>query len=366
MNKLQSTLALLLAGNFLLSGCKQQTEYPPQPQTKVEIFEVGQQNQQQLRSFSAVIRAHELVPLSFRVSGELNSLPITARKVIAKGEILASLENSDFKRRLNEAQAALTLAEKNYSRAKTLLPQEAISQSEHDTLKAHYEIAYASFRQARQALSYTQITAYEDSIISEIHVENFESVQPGKAIVSLHSKDYLLVEVQVPEKLIATGNRAALQQEYTVKVEELGGQTFKARYFEHQTEMDKDTNSYLFTLIMPKTTGNLILPGMSATVDANLQQSQAFSSTSIAIPNEAVFYDNSEELSSAATYVWLYDQAQQTVSKRFVKTASLNHSGILITSGLNFGEQVVIAGGRALFEGQQVQIKQQSMAGVNN
>ena len=54
------------------------------------------------------------------------------------------------------------------------------------------------------------------------------------------------------------------------------------------------------------------------------------------------------------TYVWIVDEAANTVSQRSVTTGELDRSGIQIRDGLDPGELVVVSGASFLTDGQVV------------
>jgi multidrug efflux system membrane fusion protein len=103
------------------------------------------------------------------------------------------VRSSDYSQRLaagrasvTEARAAATLAEQNYERAKNLFEANAISKSDLDTQRAHYDTARATVEnaiaqsnQAGIALADTVLAAPMDGVILARHVEVGTLVSPG-------------------------------------------------------------------------------------------------------------------------------------------------------------------------------------------
>jgi multidrug efflux pump subunit AcrA (membrane-fusion protein) len=77
------------------------------------------------------------------------------------------------------------------------------------------------------------------------------------------------------------------------------------------------------------------------------------------VPVAAVFSVAGEDDS----YVWVIDEASQTVSRRAVATDQITPHGIAVTSGIEPGEWVATAGVNSLREGQQVRIMDKPQEG---
>ena len=58
----------------------------------------------------------------------------------------------------------------------------------------------------------------------------------------------------------------------------------------------------------------------------------------------------------ASSFVWVVDEASETVSRRPVEIQSMTSFGVLIGSGLQTGERVVVAGVNFLSEGQEIRV----------
>ena len=81
-----------------------------------------------------------------------------------------------------------------------------------------------------------------------------------------------------------------------------------------------------------------VLPGMTATVFAQLNPEESQSDTSVAIPVSAVIADNEKQAT-----VWIVDEKTMTVNPKKVKPG-LMVGDTMQVDGLNPGERVVIAG----------------------
>ncbi|MDR1582823.1 MAG: efflux RND transporter periplasmic adaptor subunit, partial [Prevotellaceae bacterium] len=105
---------------------------------------------------------------------------------------------------------------------------------------------------------------------------------------------------------------------------------------------------YAVRLKMKKEDEPLPAPGMTAMVEI---RHKTATSTLLSVPYTAVFERN------AASYVWIYNPENQTVSARTIAISKLLNSGIIVISeGLQAGEIVVTAGVHSLHEGEKVKL----------
>ena len=109
---------------------------------------------------------------------------------------------------------------------------------------------------------------------------------------------------------------------------------------------------FLITLIMDQPEDFKILPGMAGRTRGRVPQELAPEMNTLRVPLSAVF--TPDQKTESGTYVWIVDEAANTVSQRSVTTGELDRSGIQIRDGLEAGELVVVSGASFLTEGQAV------------
>ena len=110
----------------------------------VKIFTVEGVGGSATRSFPGSVTASQRAELSFRVSGVLQEIPVKEGDSVKQGQVLAKLDPTDFKIRLEDRQASFDNAEKNYNRGKTLVAEGNISQLDFDRLEANFRTARAA------------------------------------------------------------------------------------------------------------------------------------------------------------------------------------------------------------------------------
>lgn len=340
-----------------LVGCSKDEgpEVKPAVVRPAKIITVGQ-GANGIRSFPAEVKASDRSELAFRVMGELRQLPVKAGDQVKQGQLLAQLDQTDYKLRLDDRKAKYTLAKAQYERADKLVKDRLIPVSDYDKAKSAFLTAQADLNLAEQDMEYTTLRAPYDGRISRVLVKNFENVQQKQVIMVIQTEGYVDLEIYVPEDIITTARAkpAEERQPVDVKFDQYPDRAFQANLKEFDTEADPKTKAYRVLLTMKMPEGVKVLPGMSATVSADVRRVMGEAANQIVLPVEAVFAAEDQPINSDQRYVWIYDPATQQVSRTAVTVGELTSNGILVTSGVSQGEQVVAAGVHFLKEGQKV------------
>ncbi len=353
---LRPLLYLCLPAGLLLAGCDQ----PPAPQEQaprlVKLFTVEDPASQRMREFPARLKATEEAELSFRIGGQLKSLEVLQGQRVKRGQLIASIEDTDQRLRVGDRQASFDLANAQFKRIAKLLERQMISRSEYDQRKAALDSANAALSLARQELDYTRILAPFDGVVANTHVDNFQVVQAKQPVATLQSGDTLDVLFQMPENLLTNlrSREDSIDYHPSVILDSLPGREFEAVYKEHTTQPDPRTLTYQVTLSMPRPEELTLLPGMSATVKVDFAQIARTPDTRLLVPVEAVFSADTGPASAKQVWVAREQDGALRLSARPIEVGKLTHNGIEVLSGLEPGEQIVAVGGSELEEGQAV------------
>ncbi|MFI2810841.1 MULTISPECIES: efflux RND transporter periplasmic adaptor subunit [Microbulbifer] len=309
----------------------------------VKITAVSSGGDVAARQFAGRVKAVQTVDLSFQVGGKLQEVKFSEGEIIPKGQLIAVLDNTDFRRRVKEARVNVQLLEKTLDRQRTLAARNMVSAQQLDETESNYELAQVALENALQDLAYTKLTVPFDALVTRQLVENYTNVQPGQGIVRLQNVSEVRVQVSVPEKLLATIDADRVES-ITASFEFLPGRAFPLEYREHQAEADSVTQTYQVELGMPRPDNVQILPGMTARVNLRLKQARG----EMRVPLSAV-----QTNADGTPYVWLINE-DRSVSRVDVALGTTDGNTVQITEGLETGARLVAAGGQHLYEGAKV------------
>ena len=89
-----------------LTGCSESEAIVAENTVRpVKLIQVERSNQGEMHSFPARVFASEESRISFRIPGELMSLPVAPAQEVKKGELLARLDDRDLKNQVELRQA---------------------------------------------------------------------------------------------------------------------------------------------------------------------------------------------------------------------------------------------------------------------
>ncbi|MCW8327302.1 efflux RND transporter periplasmic adaptor subunit [Photobacterium sp. SDRW27] len=355
MKKL-SFIVLAISSALALQGCeKPQVEERQKVQpVNVGIVSLGD-NAPQL-TFPAVAAAADKSSLSFRIQGEVTRIHVRPGDFVKKGQLLAQLDPKDYQLEVDDAQAKYNVSDSQYRRSAKLVEKGFLAQSQFDELKAQRRIARARLNIAKLNLTFTQLKAPFDGVISRVPVEQFENVQVGQQVMNIHSTNMVDIQIQAPDLIYSQSSAVDIQESKPGARVLMGdGTEYKAHLKEFTTEPDPNLGSFLVTLTMPMPKDRFILDGMAVEVRADAQKLNIYRQGEAVVPLEAIFNEDGDELAVTDKFVWVVND-DRTVSKRRVSTDKVVPEGVRLLSGLQEGETIVIAGANRLREGQQIEV----------
>jgi len=192
--------------------------------------------------------------LSFQVGGRIATMPAGEGAAVKKGDVVATLDDSDYKLGLRRAQAEYiaakatvaqatarrkltaselhrlsSLAEKNLVSAQQIEQAQTNNESAEADLeraKAQVKVTTAALQTAQHQLNYVRLTAPNDGIISSRLAEIGEVVPAGKPVFSLAETSRPWVRAYINETDLS---RVRIGQEAEVRVDGVPNKVFKGR-----------------------------------------------------------------------------------------------------------------------------------------
>lgn len=352
-----------LSSLFVLVGCSEATIDNEKALPRVKVLDLSTRVESEFDGrmfFPAVANAADRSQLSFRLSGEVIALNVNEGAKVKKGDVIAKIDPNDFKLEVDNTKASYNVANSQYTRSEPLVKKGLLAQSQFDELAAQRMIAKAEYDMAKLKLSFTELKAPIDGIISRVSVEQFENIQVGQQIVNIHNYNAVDISVQVSDKLFVNTPTDAEFRAVVVDVKVPGGALYTAMLKEYTTEQNPDSGTYSVTLTMPMPEDQLILDGTAVEVAPKNQEIIGIQSARLTIPIEAIFNPDGDDLDRDNKYVWVL-QSDNTVKRTKVVTGRVSYKEIQVQDGLHVEDKIVVAGITRLRDGMLVEpIKQEA------
>lgn len=284
-----------------------------------------------LADASAVLRAE--------VPGQIVERHFDEGQPVGKGDALFSVEATVLEAEFNEAKANLEQSEAEYTRAQELVSSQLVSATEFDTARANYNVAVARLRSAESRLSKTVIRAPFDGFagLRRINVGDYATI--GQELVNVVKLDPLRVDFSVPETLLA---RVHSGQSISVSVGAFRDETFEGVVTAIDPQIDVTGHSMSVRARLPNPELKL-RPGLFAEVTISL----AVNPDAILVPEQAIWPIGNDKT--------IYVIEDGVASQRTVELGDRKPGWVEIASGLEAGEEIVVAGQMKLYPGAAVQ-----------
>lgn len=350
---------------LLLMGCGEEAAPEKTVVRPVKAMKVSDVEGFRKRQFPGRAKGTQEVDLAFRVSGPLITRDVDVGSVVKTGDVVARIDPRDFQNNLRNVQgqldqvnATVKRAQADYDRLVRIFEQDPGATSERaidrareqrDSARASIKSLKASVAAAKDQLSYTYLKAPFEGTVVSTYVENFQNVRAKQSILRLVDASRIEMVVNVPESMISL---VPMVENIIVVFDPFPDTQIPAQIKEIGTEASAATRTYPVTLIMDQPDGIKILPGMAGKASGKLLGTNMAAKAGVEVPLAATFSPAEIE----KTYVWVIDEAAQTVHRREVETGELTDRGIKILDGLKPGEWIAKAGVHYLQEGQKIKI----------
>ncbi|WP_442779443.1 efflux RND transporter periplasmic adaptor subunit [Enterobacter cancerogenus] len=342
---------------FTLAACDRKAEENTPLPRMVKVTEVKAAGTARQRVFPARIESGDATDLAFKRPGQIEALDIRQGATIKQGQQLARLNARDARQRLNDRQAAATLAQRQFDRFQTLAGRQAISKAEMDVQRANRDSANAALQIAREELNQMTLVAPFSGTVASVHVRNHQVVSAGQPIATLTRSDLLDVVFSIPENLFKALDMRNARYQPIVKINAFPDREFTAVYKEHSGSSDSNTLTWQVILTMPRPADFPAVGGVSGTVTVNLANLPAGAGDSVlVVPVEAVFNPDNSPRNEPHVWVVAGKGDDLHLEDRKVSVGQVGNEGVAIFSGLSAGERVVTAGVNELHAGQPVRI----------
>jgi membrane fusion protein, multidrug efflux system len=241
---------------------------------------------------------------------------------------------------LEEADAVLAGARATYDRVRQLVDRQAVPRQNFITATAEYETARARAAQQRLRLDRSIVRAPIAGLAVTREIEPGEVLAPGTVLTTLHQLDRLKAIVPLPETdvtLVRTGGRA------TLHVDAWPGRAFEGRIDYVAPSVTGSTRTFPVEIAIDNRDGAL-RPGMIARVSLVRRTYRS----AVVVPRDAL-----QERDTGPVAVVL-DEDRARV--RPVVLGAMQGERVLVESGLDAGDWLIVSGHRGLVDGQRVEV----------
>ena len=366
----RGVLGLLVLGLFAgggICGCSRhvaaQTSDPndASPTPVAGVAPVTRQDLFAEVTYAAEFRPYVEAELNAKVSGYLSRMTVDFGDKVKAGQLLATIEVPELQAQFVNAQAVEQKAEADFTNASLIYTRlkavnqshpNLVAQQDLDTAEANDHATAAAIAAARAdvekyqtLVSYTNITAPFDGIVTRRYMDPGQLIQAGTAagrpLVRVSDNYRLRLDFPVSVDNVKDVQRG---DPVTVKVESLNNKALDGNITRFTQDVDDTTRTMLTEIEVPNP-GLELKPGMYATVVLRVAKRPG----ALAVPVEAV--------SGGKTPMVLLVTREHQIEERTIKLGLETPNYYEVLSGLQEGDLVIIGNRAAYQAGQKVEPK---------
>ncbi len=396
--KVLSILTIALSASIFLSACgkAKKTDTIKEEYTPVEVSKISSETLKNSRNFKGKVMSNEEVMVIPKLPGTVQTVNVKLGDKVAKGQTLFTIDASDLQRSLEQANLAVDLSQKgvrqaetvvntaktnrntteenmlqaklDYERAESLynegaIPKVQLEQSNLAYLSANSQLktvdsqivqAEISLEQARDQLSQSNISRQQvldnmkDATVTsplsgfvsslDVKVGQIASNASPAAVVVDNSKVY--VEINVIESIV---NKLSKGQSVGLKVPAAFDKEIPSVI--DYISPSADVANKLYTVrVYTNNDDNKIKPGMTGEVNLNINEIQ----NTIAVPRDAILKENNKSI--------VYIVVDNKAVKKEITLGEDFDDYIVVKSGLNLGDNLVVKGQHYLDDKKDVKV----------
>jgi membrane fusion protein (multidrug efflux system) len=309
----------------------------------VEVAPVDRGDIYAVYSATGSLEAERDAQVVSKVEGQIVEILVEEGDRVSAGDVLARLDGDQLRLELARNRAELEKLEAEYARNQALHDRGLVTREAYDTISFDVRARRAEAELAELRLSYTEIRAPIDGVISERQVKVGNTITANTPTFRITDLEPLIAELFVPEREF---NKLAPGQPAQVRVDALGARGFTGSIARISPVIDPATATFKVTVEATDPAGRL-KPGMFARIDIVYDVHRA----ALQVPRDAIVEGVDDEA------VFVIDG--ESVQRRPVATGLTNGARIEILDGVEDGEQVVVVGKSGLRDGGRVTVVNQ-------
>lgn len=275
-----------------------------------------------------------------KTSGVVLEIRVEEGDQVKAGQVLARLDSERQRLSVAQSEANLRKLENDFKRQQEMIGRKLISQDVFDRSRYDLDTQRAAYDLAKLELSYTEIRAPIDGVVSKRMVKVGNLIQLNQPLFKIDDFDPLEAVINVPEREMRL---IAAKQPVQMLVDALPDALFTGEVARVSPVVDAGTGTFRVVAQFRDGSGRL-RSGMFGRVRVVYDQRADV----LVVPRSALVGDEKD----ASVYVVEAD----TAKRRKVKLGYSDGGQVEVVEGVSDGEQVVTLGQAALRDGSKVQV----------
>lgn len=302
---------------------------------------------------TATLEAEKEAEVLARVTGLVQQLHAEEGDLVREGAPLLTVENDEYRFRVEQAEAAAANLRSRYERLEQMMQEQLATEEELQASRSDFASAEADLGLAKLNLSYTTVRAPFTGRVTQRLVDVGQNLSTGDPVYTLADFDPLLARVHVPSREF---NKLQKDQSVDLVLDSTGAH-LDGRITLISPIIDPTSGTIKITVEVPVYPAGT-RPGDFTQVQIVTERREG----ATLVPRGAVLTDKGETV----VYVVAGTAEQPTAERRIVEVGFTDDDNAQIADGLAPGEMVVTRGQRSLKHGVPLMIIDGQATGAGN
>ena len=333
-NKKFGVCMIALVAVLFSCNSKQKEEKKTDEKPLVRLETVHAQPVEQSQDFTATVEANIVNNISPSMPLRINKILVEVGDRVHKGQVLALMDRTN----LVQSKTQLENIEIEYKRAEELYKVGGASKQALDAQKMQLDVARSAYQ---NLVDNTQLLSPIDGIVTARNYDNgdmfgaepvvtVEQISPVKILINVSESFYMKVSKGMPVK---------------VKVDAFDNEEFTGKVNLIYPTIDPQTRTFPVEVIMANT-NQKVRPGMFVRVTMNFGVKDY-----VVVPDQAVV----KQSGAGDRFIYVYKDGKVSFNK--VEIGRQLGTTYEVISGVESGDQVVVAGQSRLANGMEVEVE---------
>lgn len=332
---------------LFLSGChnNQNTKSDSNSTTavKVKVQKIDASANSDEQPYIGMVEESLSVPISFLISGNVKQVLVSEGQSVRKGQLLAVLNDENYLSAYQITASKEKQAKDAFNRLASMYKNGSLPEVKYVEIQTGLEQAHSMTAMSKKNMNDCKLYSPMSGTVGKRMIEPGMSIIPGNPVFQLVKIEKVYATVPIPENEIAAIKKG---QSASVQVAALENKSFEGTIEEKGVMSNPLSHTYNVKIIL-NNPEKLLQPGMVC--KAMIHNSTSLNQ--IVVPSNVIQVDRTGQ-----KYLFTINPNTNKVLRKNIKVGALYRNGVIVTEGLQSGDQVIIDGYQKVSDNDAVQI----------
>ncbi len=343
MKNILCLLIFLIIGSLTLQSCGNNGETKTEPEKKlqaVKVKEVIGQEFEETYKIVGIVKPYEAAKVSSEEGGLITYQPFDKGSHVSRGQVVVRLRKDQDRAAYDQALSQFELAKSNFDRMQKLYNESVTTEQEFTNAKFQLEITEKSLNVLETRLNKSYVVSPISGIVDQKFIGKGEVCGPGTPILNIVDVSRVKISGGIPESFIGDIKK---NSQVKITFDVYPGEEFYGTVSYVSPTLSQANRTFEIEIVLNNNDGRL-KPEMSANIEIQKTKME----NALVLPQDLLIDFGNEK------YVFVLEN--DVAHKKIVTLGGRDNNDVLITSGLNEGDKLIVEGFQSLADGDKVQV----------